>query len=96
MSDGILECVDLADGSRAWKDGRYGHGQLLLVDDLLLVLGEEGDLILVEARSDLHMQLARLSVLEGKTWNNLALYGDILLVRNGTQAAAYRLPLEER
>ena len=96
LSDGILECVDLADGSRAWKQGRYGHGQLLLVDDLLLVIGEEGDLILVEARSDRHVELARISVLEGKTWNNPALYGDILVVRNGTEAAAYRLPLEDR
>lgn len=96
LSDGILECVDLEDGSRDWKEGRYGHGQLLLVDDLLLVLGEEGDLILVEARSDRHVQLARISALEGKTWNNPALYGDILVVRNSTEAAAYRLPLEER
>ncbi len=30
---------------------------------------------------------------EGKTWNNLALAGEYLLVRNGEEAACYRLPL---
>ena len=39
--------------------------------------------------------LARLQVLEGKTWNNLALYGDLLVLRNAEQAAVYRLPLAD-
>ena len=45
----ILSCIDLADGARKWKGGRYGHGQLVLLpeQDLLLVLTEEGELALV-------------------------------------------------
>jgi hypothetical protein len=30
------------------------------------------------------------------TWNNFALYGPYLLVRNSEEAACYKLPLEER
>src|SRR5438552_2397104 len=37
LDDGILACLDIANGQRRWKDGRYGHGQLLLINDLLLV-----------------------------------------------------------
>ncbi|MBN2476409.1 MAG: PQQ-like beta-propeller repeat protein [Pirellulales bacterium] len=94
LSDGILECVDLSTGCRQWKSGRYGHGQILLVDDLLLVLAETGELLLVEATPESPNQvLGQIQALEGKTWNNMALSGPLLLVRNAEEAACYRLPL---
>ena len=48
LSEGILECVELAEGKRKWKKGRFGHGQILGVGDLLVVLSEQGELNLVE------------------------------------------------
>jgi outer membrane protein assembly factor BamB len=95
LSDGTLECIDLASGRRNWKQGRYQHGQILRVDDLLLVLSERGELVLVEARADRANQvLGRFPALEGPTWNNLALSGPCLLVRNSQEAACYELPLQ--
>jgi outer membrane protein assembly factor BamB len=94
LSDGTLECIDLATGRRNWKEGRYQHGQILRVDDLLLVLSERGELVLVEARPDrANGVLGRFQALEGLTWNNLALSGPYLLVRNAQEAACYELPL---
>jgi len=93
LSDGILECVRLSDGQRAWKRGRYGQGQILAVGDLLLVLGEDGQLRIVETTPEEHRELARMPAIEGQTWNNLCLSGDRLLLRNGQEAACYRLPL---
>jgi outer membrane protein assembly factor BamB len=94
LSDGTLECIDLASGRRLWKEGRYQHGQILRVDDLLLVLSERGEVVLVEARPDrANHVLGRFQALEGLTWNNLALSGPCLLVRNAQQAACYELPL---
>jgi outer membrane protein assembly factor BamB len=89
----ILACVDLADGERKWKGGRYGHGQLMLLADqnLLLVLSEDGELALVGATPDRFSEIARFKAIEGKTWNHPALVRDVLLVRNGEEMAAFRL-----
>jgi outer membrane protein assembly factor BamB len=90
----ILSCIDLQDGTRKWKGGRYGHGQLILLpdQDLLLVLSEEGELALVRATPDAWTEAAKFPALEGKTWNHPALVRDILLARNGEEMAAFRLP----
>jgi outer membrane protein assembly factor BamB len=90
----ILACVSLEDGTRKWKGGRYGQGQMMLIadSDLLLVISEEGDLALVKAAPDQFTEVARVKAIEGKTWNHPALAGNVLLVRNGEQMAAFRLP----
>ena len=90
----ILSCIDLQDGTRKWKGGRYGNGQMVLLaeQDLLLVISEEGELALVKATPDQFTEVTRFKVIEGKTWNHPVLVGNILLVRNGEEMAAFRLP----
>jgi hypothetical protein len=90
----ILSCIDLTDGKRIWKGGRYGSGQLVLLpeQDLLLVISEEGELALVSASPDQFREVSRFAAIDGKTWNHPVLVRDLLLVRNGEEMAAFRLP----
>lgn len=93
LDEGVLACVNLDQGKREWKEGRYGHGQVLLVDDLLFIQAESGEVVLVEISPERPTERARFPALRGKTWNNPVLLHDLLLVRNDKEAACYRLPL---
>jgi outer membrane protein assembly factor BamB len=94
----ILASIDLSSGARKWKGGRYGNGQALLLadQDLLLVVAEDGGLALVAAAPEAFTEIARAPAIDGKTWNHPVLVGDVLLVRNGEEMAAYRLALATR
>jgi outer membrane protein assembly factor BamB len=93
LDDGILTCLDPATGERKWHGERYGHGQLLLVENILLMTSEKGELLLFDPSPDGERVVARFATLKGKMWNPPALAGDLLLVRNADEAACYRLPL---
>jgi outer membrane protein assembly factor BamB len=87
----IFTCIDLATGKRAWKGGRYGHGQVLLIVDqkLLLVLSETGEAVLVKADPQKLTELGRFAALEGKTWNHPVIVRGKLYVRNAEEMACY-------
>ena len=91
-----IACIDLNDGNRKWKGGNFGHGQLVLLpdQDVLLVLSEKGEIALVQATPNQFAELARSPAIKGKTWNHPVLAGDILLVRNDQEMAAFRLARE--
>ncbi len=93
LDDGLLACVELSSGKRRWKDGRFGSGQSLLVEDLVLIQSEPGAVVLAKAVPEGYTELGRLEALSSKTWNYPTVAGRYLLVRNDQEAACYQLPL---
>ena len=91
LDEEILTCLNAATGARQWKDGRYNYGQLLLASGHLVILCGNGDLALVKATPERHLEIARVPALSGKTWNHPAFVGGKLLVRNAVEMACYDL-----
>jgi len=91
LDEGTLVCLDAKTGKRKWKGSRHGHGQLLLVDDLLVILSETGKLALVEATPEAERKLGSFQAIEGKTWNNFAIADGKAYIRNADEMACYDL-----
>jgi outer membrane protein assembly factor BamB len=93
LDEAILACLDAATGELKWKGGRYGYGQVILASGHLVVTTDEGDLALVRATPERHVEVARFSALSGRTWNHPAIADGYLLIRNGREMAAFDLRL---
>ncbi|KAB2653798.1 MAG: PQQ-binding-like beta-propeller repeat protein [Verrucomicrobia bacterium] len=93
LDDGIFACLNLADGSQRWKEGRYGHGQGLLVGGNYLLMAESGELVLLRPMPESPNELSRFRVFNSKTWNPIVLSGDLLLARNDREAVCLRLKI---
>ncbi|CAN5519296.1 hypothetical protein BH23ACI1_BH23ACI1_13870 [soil metagenome] len=91
LDESILACVNAETGELMWKGGRYGYGQVMLTGGHLIVLTEDGNLVLVRATPDRHEEIVRFPALDGKTWNHPAMAYGYLLVRNLKEMAAYDL-----
>jgi outer membrane protein assembly factor BamB len=93
LDESRLVCLDAGTLEQKWKTGsRYGHGQLLLAGDLLVILAESGKLALVEATPSGHHELGSVPALEGeKTWNYPALADGKVYVRNAENMACFDL-----
>ena len=99
LDDVLLACMELDTGNVKWKKRRspeFGHGQIMLIGDVILVLSETGELALVAASPDEYRELASMQALDDAnvTWNNPAFASPYLLVRNAREAVSYRLPLK--
>jgi hypothetical protein len=100
--DGVaLECLELETGKRQWKRRRhpgFGHGQILLAGNVILLLTEQGQVVLADVSPKRYQELASMRVFDEEqiTWNNPALSGPYLLVRNSEEVACFRLPLADQ
>jgi outer membrane protein assembly factor BamB len=90
---GVFCCLNLADGKRAWKEGRYGRGEVMLLRDQgwLLISSETGELVLLDASPKANHELGRFQALTGKTWNHPVVRGNQVYLRNAQEMARYTI-----
>jgi len=99
FDDKSFVCIDLADGKSKWNAGtKYGHGQVLLVQDsaMLIVQGVDGKVAFVKADPGEYSEEKSFAAIEKKTWNHPIVANGKLYVRNGTEAACYELTSQKK
>jgi len=89
LDESILACLDVNTGEQKWKGGRYGYGQIMLAGDHVIVLTEDGEVVLVRATPDRHEEVATFAAIKGKTWNHPVITDGRLLVRNSEEMAVF-------
>jgi outer membrane protein assembly factor BamB len=77
-----LMAVDYEKGTTLWKKRGLGCGTLMVADNRLIALGDEGKLAIVEADSKEYKVLAEAQVLDGKCWTPPVLAGGHIYCRN--------------
>jgi outer membrane protein assembly factor BamB len=89
----IFVSLNATTGERNWKRGRYGFGQVILLPttDQMIVVTEQGNLVLVATDPERHLESGQFSALNDKTWNHPILVGNYLFVRSGSVAVCYEL-----
>ena len=91
LDESILACLDANTGEQKWKGGRYGYGQIMLAGDHVIVLTEDGEVVLVKATPERHEEVGRFEAISGKTWNHPVIAEGRLLVRNIQEMAAFTI-----
>jgi hypothetical protein len=79
-----LTCLDVKTGQVEWKERGFGRGAILVADGHLLVLSEQGRLVLVEPNAQEYREKASWEALSGKCRAIPALVGQKLFLRDET------------
>ena len=86
--DGPLKCIELKTGKVMWEKSGYGPAGVCLADDILVCLGDRGQLTLVKATPDEYQELSRLDeVINGKCCSS-PIFADCKILIRSTQEAA--------
>jgi len=79
-----LTCMDFNTGQVAWAERGMGCGSLMIADGKLLILGEDGTLIVAKATPKGLQELARSAFLEGRCWTVPVLLNGHVYGRNAS------------
>lgn len=81
-----LRCIEFLTGAVRWKSPRnLGRSSFVLAEGRLILLGERGDLALVELSPDAYREQARARVLTYPCWAPPVLSHGLLYLRNETR-----------
>ena len=89
--DAPLQCVELETGKVQWSQEGFGQGNCILVGEHLIVLSDDGRLVIVEAQPNAYVELTNVQAVAGKCWSTPAYNDGLVYVRSTVEGACLRL-----
>jgi outer membrane protein assembly factor BamB len=83
-----LQCIDLNTGKLMWSGPPAGGGEILVVDDKLIVQAGTGKLHLVEPDPTAYKEISNAQPLSGQAWGWPAFSKGVFVYRTNTEAIA--------
>jgi len=81
-----LKCVNAVTGAEMWTGPNFSSGGLVVVNGLLLILAEDGNLVLVHPNPTAYSEIARFDALDLHCWNAPAISNGRIYARGTTEA----------
>jgi len=86
-----LKCIELVTGKEKWSRDGFGQGGNVLAGDKVVVLAENGNLVVVEATPSAYREVARHRAITGKCWNIPAISNGRVYARSTKEGACFDL-----
>lgn len=83
-----LRCLSLESGEVIWAKRGFGKGSIVVADALLLVLSDQGELVLAKPGADEFEELGRMRLLDGRSWTAATVVGGKVLARDHQEMVA--------
>jgi len=82
FDNSLLACVDATTGESKWSQEGLGMGSLIMADGKLIILSEQGELVIAEANPERFIDLHRKHILGGRCWTTPVFSGNRIFARN--------------
>jgi len=86
-----FKCIDIRTGKVMWQQRGFGHGQVIMAGNRLLVTSDSGKLALIEPDPKAYRELATTKAISGKVWASPAFSDGEILLRSTTSGVALKL-----
>jgi hypothetical protein len=85
FDNATLKCLSIDTGELMWAKRGFGKGSIAVSGSRIFVLGDKGQVALVEATSEEYREAGTMQALEGKSWTAPSFSGGRLFLRNLTE-----------
>ncbi|MFO1501143.1 MAG: PQQ-binding-like beta-propeller repeat protein [Verrucomicrobiota bacterium] len=85
-----LKCVEIATGKELWSQPNFGAGNVILIGNHLVALGDQGQVALVEPSPAGYREVSRFQAISGKCWSTPSYSNGKLFIRSTKEGACYQ------